>query len=512
MRIAVLVSLLFWLMASAFAETVSPLSPLDTAKALVSQGKQIEAIPILEKIVASDPASAPKALLMMSDCYDELGKWSEAMECVQKLQTAYPDSVPSREIKLRLMDHYLANGVMDKYRSLRQELTSEFQRDGWRLCYTVGKRRVLRQEYAEAIPELKKAVEVGEGFKNPDVADANYWLLHCYVVQKQWADAEKFGPALIARYPDLAYKLEMEMGQCYQGQGEYDQAIGHLETAAKLAPKGDYYNFRSIHRSLLDCYEKTSALDKAISLGEKLLQDYPGESAWQWRLGWYYLTRKDYGKAAPLFQRAIESSDRQWEIRKSQIYLGQCMFNLGKGDQALEMVETYFKDKPELWDEHLLVKGGVLFYGAKDYEGCIDAEKELLAQAAAGKQSVLVPTARELIFKSLEVMGKLGDAAAVLEDLASESKDPIWLCAAGDDYFKVCNYKEAKRVYKEAIDRTNTPDSIRAKCMYGLALCYWETGLKDAARRLMQETADKYPTTQGGMKARAMLYLWSQPK
>ena len=130
MRIAVLVSLLFLLMAAASAETVSPASPLDQAKALISQGEQIEAIPVLDKIVASDPASAPQALLILSGCYDELGKWSEAVECVEKLQATYPDSVPSREVKLRLMDHYLANGVMDKHQSLRKELTSEFRRDG----------------------------------------------------------------------------------------------------------------------------------------------------------------------------------------------------------------------------------------------------------------------------------------------------------------------------------------------------------------------------------------------
>ena len=145
MRIAVVVSLLFILMASAFAETVSPPSPLDTAKALISQGKQKDAIPILEKIVASDPDSAPHALDMMVGCYDALEEWGKAIGCLEELLTLHPNSVsPDGEIKRRMMDYYLADGKFEEYQSLRRELAGEFQSDAWKLYYTVGRRRVLR--------------------------------------------------------------------------------------------------------------------------------------------------------------------------------------------------------------------------------------------------------------------------------------------------------------------------------------------------------------------------------
>ena len=144
MRIAVCVPLLFMLMASAVAETVLQPSPLDSAKALISQGKQKDAIPILEKIVASDPDSAPQALDMMADCYDALEKWSKAIECLQKLQALSPKTPAPREIKLRFMDYYLAIGDLEKYQSLRKELADEYRGDGWRVYYTVGRRLVLK--------------------------------------------------------------------------------------------------------------------------------------------------------------------------------------------------------------------------------------------------------------------------------------------------------------------------------------------------------------------------------
>ncbi len=509
MRIMLVVWMLFILTASVFAETVSSPSSLDTAKILMSQEKFADAIAFLEKIT-SDPGDARNALLMMSECYDELGKWDEALVCIEKAQAMSSDSVATRGVKLRLMDHYLAQGLVDKYQSFRSKLRDEFQSDAWRLYYIVGKRRVRRHEYSGAIPELKQAVSLGEGFKDPDVADANYRLLHCYVVEKQWKNAEEFGPMLIQKCPSISYKLQMEIGQCYQGQQEYEEAIKQLEAAAKLAPREDYYNCASIYRSLLDTYEDAGKLDEAISLAVKLNQEYPKESAWQWRLGWYYLQGKQYEKAAPLFKKVIGSSAKRWEIRKGQIFLGECMFNMGQGKEALDVIEAYFKDKPEMWDEHLLVKGAVLFHGPKDYDGCITAQKQILDQVAAGRKSDLVPTAIELIYESYGMMGKLERGAPMMEDQARKSNDPTLLCRVADDYFGAGNYKEARRLFREVMGHDNLLDAVRADSMYGLARCYWEMSLRSAARRLMQRISEELPDTERAGQARAMLSLWAE--
>ena len=503
MRIAVFVSLLFILMASAVAETVPPPSPLDAAKALISQDKQIEAIPILEKIVASDPDSAPHALDMMVGCYDALEEWGKAIGFLEELLTLHPNS--DGEIKRRMMDYYLADGKFEEYRSLRRELVSEYQSDAWKLYYTVGRRRVLRHEYSEAIPELKKAIELGAPVKsNLDIIDANYRLLHCYVVKKQWDEAEELGPKLVETYPEVAYKFQMEMGKCYQVQGKCDKAIDYLEPAAEKCPK-DFDNAKRLYKTLLDAYDRIRKYDKAIALGKKLVEEYPDEPGYKWELGRSYMYVQKYDTAAFLFQRVVETSHAEWEIRSSQIYLAQCFSNLGKGEEALVRIEAFYKDKPELWDSFLLAKAAVLFYGVKDNVRCLENVKELLAQVAAGKESDLVPTARELMYKSYEKMEKWTEAASVLEEM----KSPIYLSRAGDDYLEAGNYAEAKRVYKGVLDRPDATDDIRAACMYGLALCYRETGLKDAAKRMMQTLCKEYPRTEGGMKAEGLLYLWT---
>ena len=486
---------------------------LDEAKRLIGDGKRTEAIAVLEGIASSDQAFAPQALKMMGDCYKIQKKWSQAIKCFEKLLAGYPNSVaPDREVRSWMMDCYLANSQPDKALALRKELLSQYQSDAWRLYYIIGRRYVWRHESSKAIPELTKAIELGIASKNdPGMIDANWFLVHCCVVEKQFAKAEALAQQLIRDHPEVAYRFYGELGRCYQGRGVYDKAIESLETAVKLSPKGAG-NLKGDLKSLLRCYEGAGRRDEVTSLARKLVKEFPEEPAWRWESGRQYFGTGEYDKAAPLFKEVIASSKEQWEIRSSQIYLGECLFAVGKGNEALEGIERYYKDKPDLWDEHLLVKSAVLFHGAKDNEGCLAGVRQLLAEVTGGKKSPLVATARELMYRALEEMGKRAEAASVLEAMGADSKDPIWLSRAGQDYYKAGKYTDAKRVYKAVAERAGVPDDVRAECMYGLALCYWETGLKEAARRLMVRVSEAYPDDENARRARGSLYLWSEER
>jgi tetratricopeptide (TPR) repeat protein len=518
MRVMAYLAVVAVLAASASAETGSSSAAgvsgrLDDAKRLVGEGKCTEGIPVLEEVAACDPESAPQALKMMGDCYKAQQNWSKAIEAFETLLARYPDSVaPDREVKTWIMDCQLANGDLEKCLSLRKELLSQYQDDAWKLYYLVGRRHFWSHAYSKAVPELKKALELGATSKNdPEIIEANKRLVQSYILEKQWERAEQLGNKLLGDYPDNAYQWHLEIGKCYQGRGEYEKAVESLETAAKLSPK-HFEDTKRMYKALLNCYDMTRRHEQAIALARKLVEDYPEEPGWKWELGFFYFGKQEYEKAAPLFQKVVESSKAQWEIRSSQIFLGQCLFKLGRGSEALEAVESYYKARPELWDDRLLVKGAVLFYGPEDYAGCIEKVQELIARSAKGEKSALVPTARELLYKSLEKTGEFTGAASTIETLAAENKDLAWLAQAARDYYKAKNYKEAKRVCKEVINGSNIPRELMAQCMHYLALCYWETGLKEAAKRLMLKVSEQYPNTEGGVRARGWLYLWSEHK
>ncbi|NIM22767.1 MAG: tetratricopeptide repeat protein, partial [Armatimonadetes bacterium] len=421
--------------------------------------------------------------------------WSKAIESFERLRADHPGSVASdREVRIWIMDCHLAKGELEKCLSLRKELLNESRRDAWKLYYIVGRRYVWRHKYSKAIPELKQAVELSRHLAkdNRDVLDANKRLLHCYIIEKQWGKAEELAQRLMKDYPDEAYQWHYAFGKCYQGRREYDKAVESLETAADATPKNAFVS-KDIFKALLYCYFGTRKFSEAISLGEKLVEDYPREVAWQWEVARFYLSREEYDKAASHFKKVVQSSKKRWEIRSSHIYLGECLYKLGRGNEAMEGVEKYYNDKPKLWDEHLLVKGAVLFYGPEDFGGCAATLQELIAECMGGRKSSLLRTAKELMCRAQEHLGDYINAAYILEDLASRSNDAALLYRAAEDYSRAGKYTEARRAYRAVMERAGVPDRIRASSMYGLALCYWDTGLKNSARRLALRVTEQYP-------------------
>lgn len=381
--------------------------------------------------------------------------------------------------------------------------------EAWKVHYIAGRNLVWKHAHAQAIPELEKALAgCAPGQSSAEIIDVNAKLLHCYVERKQWDKAENLAGRLIKNYPDRAYEWNYELGRSYIMREDYIRATGILESAAETTPKTATIA-KYLYKAILDCYDETDRLDKAIPLAEKLLAADPNYSGWQWRLGWYYLNKKQYEKAASLFEKVTKSSKAAWEIRKALIFRGECLYKMGKGEEALTAVDAYFKDRPAQWDDRLLVRAGVLFYGARDDTGCVAALTELLSQVEAGKKSSLVSTARELMCKSLVRKGDWAAAGSMAEKTWTGSKDPYWLVQAGEGYYKAGDYAQAKRVYKAGMDSRGIPADVRAQCMNGLALCYWDTGLKDAARRLAERVMTEYSGTLAATSAMNSLNSWT---
>ena len=500
---------------SATAETVSssPAGPADMndAKRLITEGKRNEAIPILEKIVTSDQTLAPQALKMIGDCYKTLRNWNKVVEAFEKLLTEYPGSIaPDKEVKSWIMDYHLANGDIEKCLSLQKELISEYPSDAWKFYYIVGRRHVWKHDHSKAIPELEKAVELGIAFKNhPDVIEANKQLLHCYLVKKQWDKAEDLIGRLTKDYPDEMYEWDYATGRLYRGLGKYDKAIEYLEKAAESNKK--LTNPRAMFKALLLCYSITGNLEQRIALSKKLIEAYPEDAlTWKWELAITYRGDKQYDKAAPIFKSIIDSSYTRWQVRSSQIYYGECLYELGKGDEVFERIENYYKDKPELWDEYMLVKSAVLLYGAKDYNECIEVANQLMAKSAKEKKSALVSTAKELILGANQELGRWEEAAHILEEMATKKNDMFLMYQAGHNYFQAENYEEARRIYRIVLDQEKIEDEIRASAEYELAVCFWNLGLKNAAKRLAEKVRDKYPNTYPAMQAEGSLCKWSE--
>ncbi len=515
-KIIVCLAVMAVLAVSSSAQVVTPPtqpSPIENAKALMTKSKFAEALPILEGITSSDKTSAPQALVMTGECYKALKKWSKAIEAFQKLMADYPNAAaPDKEVKLWIMDCLLANKEPDKALAMQKELIPQFGPESWRVYLVLGRRYTWNHDPTRAIVELEKAAALGVAAKDsPDMIDLNRRLLHCYVGTKQAEKAETLAQKLNKDYPKISYEWNYELGRLYLGQQEYEKAIECLESASKTVPKTLPVS-KNISKTLLDCYDEIGNLDSATELAEGLIAEEPGKSSWQWRLGTYYMSKQQYAKAEPLFAEVIKTSKADWEIRKGLISRGQCLYNLGRGPDALKMVEDYFRDKPEKWDDHLLIKAGVLYYGPRDYAGCVASLTELMTQVDAGKKSALVSASSELLYKALVRNGDQSQAGVEAEKMWTSTKDSDWLLNAGQAYYKAGKYAEAKRVYKGISDDSGMPDGMRAFGLHGLALCYWQTGLKESARRLAERVKTEYSGTLAATAAINSLNEWSLVK
>lgn len=478
---------------------------------LVRKGDCENAIRILSSVVPADPSLAPQAIQSMAECYKRQKAWSRAIDCYAELLAKYAGKVAAdSEVRTWIMDCYLADGQIEKALSLKRELIDDCGSDAWKVHYTVGRRYVWQHRYAQAIPELEKALALGETRReDPARRDAGTRLLNCYIVEQRWQNAESLLNKLMTEYPDDKRQWHFALGQCYQANAKLDQAIQEFRMALDLASikKGDLRG-RDIGKALFECYLTLGDLESALPLVEALQSSFPAEAAsWQLQLGRIYRSRNELDKALPYFRSVVDSSKKRWEIRSAQIYLGESLFLQGKGDEALAAIKTYYEKRPTLLDEHLLVHGAVLYHGAKDYSRSSATLRQLISDCP---NSPLKPTAQELLVAALEQLGQWNEAASVLEEMASGLKNKGLLKhQIGDAYFHAGRHIQAIKAYRDATKDTTLDSETRADAMYHMALCYQDMGLPNAARRLAEQVSTRYPDTSAARHARGALLLSS---
>lgn len=492
-----------------------PSDDLARGKELIRAGNRDGALAVLGSI--TDPDFTPQALLMMAECHRVRLDWPKAIECYTKLLACKPNPAASAEdVKTQLMDCYFAANNTDKGLSLEKELLGAYPGDAWKLHYVVGRRYLWQHNYAQAVPELSKALELGAAFKdNADFSDAKSQLVNAYVAMTQWDNALPLVTELVRDCPARMPEWCLALGKCYQAKGRPQDAIEQFKKALDLtkAPKGDA-GVRMIGKALLESYVSTGDLDAATALIRRLQGDYPGDAAdWQLYLGRVYLAQDEHEKAASCFREVVRLSTTRWEIRSAQIYLGECLYKLGKGSEAMTGIKAYYAGHPDLRPEELLVEGAVLYHGAGDYDGAASMMQQFITEYADGPDSYgkgLVDTAREIAIESLEKAKRWVDAAAFLEGMASTRQDDgVLRCRIGDDYYMGTDFTQAIKAYRRAMDCPGLSPERRATAMYRMAMCYKGIGFQGSALRIAQKVVDLYPNTNAAKDARGSLYVWS---
>ena len=375
------------------------------------------------------------------------------------------------------------------------------------LCYW------KQENYQEAMPALKRGIEIAPTGDPVLMTKLNYYLGRCYNATEDYGAAMDLYRQGATEYPDEAANAQLNIGLCYWEQGKYQEAIPALKRGIEIAPTGDPV-LRKLNHYLGRCYMATHDYGAFIDLYRQIAVDYPDQApnaqlnigVCYWKQGKYqeaiaalkrgieiaptgdpvltslkcslghcYKATDDYGAAIDVYRQvATESQDI------AQFYIGLCYWEQGKDQEAVSLLKGVVKDYP---DSPVVEEAQWFLVGALQKAGRVDE-------------------AVELVKSWLPEVSTLEARAASAEQIAMI-------------YFDSEQYDKAAEAFDHELefaklDPSAIPPEREARTRHHLALCYDRMGKRDTAIEQMTEVVERYPQSKWGEYAREMLYVWNE--
>jgi tetratricopeptide (TPR) repeat protein len=256
-----------------------------------AMGDHAEAVRWMKKGLAQDPRYA-YGHVALGGLYVRLERYDEAINCFQKAITIDPRNANTH---MSLAGTYLTKkdigGAVEHARKAG-ELDSNYAPMSHLI---LGAAHMLKQEFAEAIRCLEKAIEL-----DPRHARAYLLLGQIHQEQKAYGKAITAFEKTIAIDPGYA-TAHQSLGMLRSSAGDYDWAIAHLKKAIALDP-----NQALIHTNLGEVWTRKRTYDQAIRHLHRAIELDSNQGHAYYLLGYIHLARKEVAAAIPLLQKAIK--------------------------------------------------------------------------------------------------------------------------------------------------------------------------------------------------------------
>jgi tetratricopeptide (TPR) repeat protein len=308
-------------------EGVAESPELTQAEAAIEKRDFATAEPLLQKVVAADPANYT-AWFDLGFVRHALGKNDDSIAAYRKSVEAKPDVFESN-LNLGLM--LAQTGQPDAAQFLRAatKLTPTAQVEEGRARAWLSLAHILQtskpdeaiaayreaaalqpkdpephlaaggllekqNQFSDAEQEYKLALAI-----DPKSADALTGMANIYMRGRRFTEAEDILHKLVALRPEDA-GAHMQLGRMLAAAEQYDDAIGELQTALKLAP-GD----AGAQRDLADLYVLAKKYDLAETQYRSLLATGPKDAELHHGLGQTLMKQKKFPEAQQEFLQAI---------------------------------------------------------------------------------------------------------------------------------------------------------------------------------------------------------------
>jgi tetratricopeptide (TPR) repeat protein len=466
-------------------------------------GDSQSAIQALQSVLSADKDAVPvyRDLALL---YWQAGKADEAVETAEKYRQLSGGDV---QALLFLGSFYTMAGKPEKSRECWEAVIKEDPDNESALLY-------LAAFYNETNPG--KALEYWEKFvkQEPESSDAYYQMgLAREKLGAPEKAAEAFEKSALINPENQAARLSL--AQNLENAGQNDKAEAQYEKFLTLDPKNSI-----VLQHLGGFYYKQKRFDQAQEMFERAIALVPGDDSLRFwlgviaeekkdfrtaikyfegiskeqqdplvmtRLGYYYSSVKEYGKAVKTLRRVVELNPNN---PYSYYLLGLAYLDSGDYGRAQKNLEKVLELKPEFYEVHFNL--GVMYDTNGKFDKAVpELEKAILINpnfASAlnylgysfADRGINLDRAEELIHRALKEepenpaymdslgwtlfkKGKYEEAVTYIGPAAEKSRDPLILEHLGDAYVKLGKNAEAWEAYAKGFDRSPRSKSLKAK-------------------------------------------------
>ena len=334
---------------------------IDQAELLMTNKRNDQAIPYLEKILKVNPENA-QSHVMLAQIYQEKG---DIEKCNRELELAFADSSLDATTKARILISYVGMMKDDKSKTVAYNLVKTLIKSNpgdpkshaiyGDLLLQKGETENARNEYVIAarldksinevwsriiqldfeLKQLDSAIihseEAIEVFPNQSVfwfqnGTAYYLKQNHEKAIESLEEARRLAPAGY----ELAQHIDAQLGDTYNSMGKHEKSDEAYEAALKENPNNDHVlNNYSYFLSL-----RKQKLEKAREMAEKLVERNPNNGTFLDTYAWVLYVNKEYAKAKVYLEKALEGSKASSGTVVE--HYGDILFQLGDKEKATE--------------------------------------------------------------------------------------------------------------------------------------------------------------------------------
>ncbi len=328
---------------------------------------------------------------------------------------------------------------------------------------------------------------------------ALYSLGWCYFMQGEFEQAVGPLESFLAEYeaPPIALfpydtDTQLRIGDAYYALGQYRKSLEFYNKAIGAEPGGDYAMFQ-----VANSYYRGNRTFEAVSTFRRLLRIYPfsrlREQA-QYNVAYIYMTTGNYEQAIEEFETVISRyPGTEWAAR-SQYNIGDAHYNAGAYDLAVEAYQRVLDRYPR--SSYIIQAINGIQY-AQLSSGRTDSSSVILENFLGDNPQS--STADRLRYRQAENTFQSGDYAGAIREFRqylrvtnSEALAPQAYVNLGESYKQLGDLNRAKEAYLQILNEFPSSNQV-PNALTSLGILSYEEGAYETAheyyQRLLRESS-----------------------